>query len=402
MATNFIWTGAGADGLWNNPANWSPSGIPSTADTAFIPLGVSVLSSNDSISGLGNQGVLGVAQGSYLRLKGTINNSGTILFDAGGNNYIGIDASLGTATLTGGGDVRLSADTSRITAHNYTGGTLTNQDNTIRGFGYINSGFNFVNNGAVNADVSGKTLRIISSTTGTGSYTASNGGTLQIEGTVSGGVFNGPGSGGTVWSANGTVINSANQGVLGVASGSNSYLRLAGTINNTGTILFDAGGNNYIGIDASLGTATLTGGGDVRLSADTARITAHNYTGGTLTNQDNTIRGFGYINNNFNFVNNGAVNADVSGHTLRILTPNFVNTGTLAATNGGTLNVAGSYAQSAGVTRVADGSTILVGTVPSPGTHYDQRWPARRLGHHYRECHQFRHDRGGKFRRRDA
>ena len=226
MATNFIWTGAGADGLWNNPANWSPSGIPSTADTAFIPLGVSVLSSNDSISGLGNQGVLGVAQGSYLRLKGTINNSGTILFDAGGNNYIGIDASLGTATLTGGGDVRLSADT--------------------------------------------------------------------------------------------------------------------------------------------------------------ARITAHNYTGGTLTNQDNTIRGFGYINNNFNFVNNGAVNADVSGHTLRILTPNFVNTGTLAATNGGTLNVAGSYAQSAGVTRVADGSTILVGTVPSPGTHYDQRWPARRLGHHHR------------------
>ncbi|MCX6872433.1 MAG: hypothetical protein NTW21_01280, partial [Verrucomicrobia bacterium] len=85
-------------------------------------------------------------------------------------------------------------------------GTLTNQDNTIRGFGSINSNLYFVNNGTVTADVDGRYLYLSGPTSGTGTYTASNGGVLGINSVVTGGIFSGPFSGGLVTGVNGTLI----------------------------------------------------------------------------------------------------------------------------------------------------------------------------------------------------
>ncbi|MCX6874564.1 MAG: proprotein convertase P-domain-containing protein, partial [Verrucomicrobia bacterium] len=206
-ATNFFWTGGGADGLWNNPANWTPAGIPGPAGTAFIPTWASVLSANNTFFSSVNQGVLGVAPGTWLRLAGTITNSGTILLESG-NSYVGVDNGLGNAMLTGGGVVQLAADSARIEAVLNANGTLTNQDNTIRGFGYINSNLYFVNNGTVNADVDGRYLYLSGPTSGTGAYTASNGGILGINSVVTGGIFSGPFSGGLVTGVNGTLIDS--------------------------------------------------------------------------------------------------------------------------------------------------------------------------------------------------
>ncbi|MCX6874648.1 MAG: leucine-rich repeat protein, partial [Verrucomicrobia bacterium] len=332
---------------------------------------------NGTLAGSANVGLIGVAADCYLRLAGTITNSGTILV-GGANNItnsgtilldqsnarLGVDNGLAHATLAGGGVVRLAADDARIGAINNSNATLTNQNNTIRGFGYINSNFNFVNNATVNADVAGRALYLYGPTSGTGTYTASGGGVLGIVGVVTGGVFDGPSSGGLVTAYGGTLIDSANVGVFGVAD--DCYLRLAGTITNSGTILLDQN-NARMGVDAGFANATLAGGGVVRLAADSARITAINNNNGTLINQDNTICGYGYINSDFNFINHGTVNADVGGRTLSVYTSNFVNTGTLAATNGGLLNGPGGYTQTSGVTLVANSSTIITGNGPSFG-----------------------------------
>ena len=193
------------------------------------------------------------------------------------------------------------------------GSQLTNEDNLIAGFGLIHD-LSFTNNGTVSGDVSGQTLRLGGTTTGTGTYTTANGGILQLEGVVTGGTFDGVG----VRSTEGTLINSTNAGTITVAEGFGNYLRLVGTIQNSGLLTLETGGDNRIVADDSVGVpARLTGGGTVRLASDDSRLESLGVGGSQLTNEDNLIAGFGLIHN-LAFTNNGTVSGDVSGETLRL------------------------------------------------------------------------------------
>jgi len=78
----------------------------------------------------------------------------------------------------------------------------------------------------------------------------------------------------------------------------------------------------------------------------------------TLVNQGNTIQGQGNILNLSNFTNQATVNANVSGGMLNIFVPT-TNTGTLEATGGGILNIAGSTVTNTGATISTDSTSMV-------------------------------------------
>ena len=347
-------------------------------------------------------------------LKGTITNNGNIQVNAGsGNNtdlFIG-----GNTTLQGGGTVTLSTVSGTGTAfilQNAGGLTLTNVNNTIQGEGTVgNGGLTLVNQSTVNANVSGGTLLLngTGGITNTGSLQASNGGTLEISAIT---VNN---AGGNITSSSGSVVelvNSAvvqggtlnsNGGTLGTPGGTTATLDgstgagavtisgtytsgldsetiLKGTITNNGNIQVNAGsGNNtdlFIG-----GNTTLQGGGTVTLSTVSGTGTAfilQNAGGLTLTNVNNTIQGEGTVGNGgLTLVNQATVNANASGGTLLLNgSGGITNTGTLQASNGGTLeisaitvnNAGGNITSSSGSTvELVNSAVIQGGTLNSNG-----------------------------------
>jgi hypothetical protein len=307
--------------MWNTAANWSPNGIPGSSDTVSIPHGATVIAENNTAVNSTNHGSINVEAGTSLTISETVDNTGTITAEGGGATLL-LSPGLGdgTATLTGSGVVDL--EDSNIDNQNSNIGlaTLTNQNNTIEGYGTVTANINLINNGTINANVNGQTLEIASSGNGTGTYTASKGGTLEIVSTITGGIFLGPASGGVVQSINGTLISATNEGVLSVPGYS---LTLSETINNTGKISVGTASNSavlYISPGLGDGTATLSGSGSVQLA--NGYIENQNSSGGlvTLTNQGNTIDGYGAINSNINLINNGTIDGNVNGQTLVVAT----------------------------------------------------------------------------------
>ena len=335
-------------------------------------------------------------------VQGSIVNKGTIALNAGGynNSYLQLQAN---TTLSGGGTVTLGSDgTATAFIQQGQGGlTLTNADNTIQGYGTIgNGGLTVINNGTINANVSGQTLTLNGSggVTNTGTLEATNGGTLSIQGiavydAVSSIQANGAGSsvliqnsnivGGALTTTGGGTIGQGNSswvlldGLTQVGStpagvtisngttwntGSNSITNVQGSIVNNGTIALNAGGynNSFLQLQAN---TTLSGGGTVTLGSDgTATAFIQQGQGGlTLTNADNTIQGYGVIGNGgLTVINNGTINANVSGQTLTLNGSGGVtNNGTLQATNGGTLAL-NSPVQNGGTVNAQKNSAVYI------------------------------------------
>ncbi len=141
----------------------------------------------------------------------------------------------------------------------------------------------------------------------------------------------------------------------------NTFLYIAGTINNTGTIsLGSTGDNTQMVVDS--GTAELTGGGQVQLSNfANNRIYATNG-GFTLLNLNNTISGAGQLGSNqLKFVNQGTVNANqTTALTLQTSFPSS-NSGLIEDTGTGGLQIVGTTLGNAGGTVLASGSGAIVG-----------------------------------------
>ncbi|MEM6392185.1 MAG: PEP-CTERM sorting domain-containing protein [Planctomycetota bacterium] len=289
-----------------------------------------------------------------LSLAGTINNTGTITYlgqtDTPANEVIEIRASV---NLTGGGDiVLLEADDSFIEGADSV--VLTNTDNTIRGQGQID--VQVTNNSTIRAEGGVLSLADTDNTNGT-LEVASDAtlGTITVPFsadslfTVSGGTLTAE-AGGRV---GGNFSDLTLEGTVTSAGGSAGPLRLAGTINNTGTITYvgetNQASNEVIEIRESV---NLTGGGDiVLLEADDSRIDGVG--SAVLTNTDNTIRGQGVIS--LDVVNLGTIRAE--GGTL--------TTGVINNTNGN-VQVASDGKLVSGES-TADGSGISGGTVTSEG-----------------------------------
>src|ERR1700723_1731459 len=149
----------------------------------------------------------------------------------------------------------------------------------------------------------------------------------------------------------------------------NTVLTVDGNITNNGTITLGATGNSTeLNIGASL---TLSGTGTLVLGTGNTNYILGT-SGVTLTNASN-ITGVGNIGNGaLILANTGTMNANVSGDTLVLQPDGSVansNSGTLEATNGGTLELyGGSWTNTGGTISATAGSTVnLVASVSITG-----------------------------------
>ncbi|HMK70186.1 MAG TPA: hypothetical protein VK442_04360, partial [Xanthobacteraceae bacterium] len=280
-----------------------------------------------------NDGTMVVSDGAILPLGGTIDNSGTIALNSSGDQtelkIIGDGV-----TLQGGGQLTLSDSDANNIVDTSPGSTLTNVDNTISGAGQIgigDSNLTLVNEtaGTINANIAGGTLTLDTGNTITnaGLLEATNGGTLDVQ--------------------DGTIDNTGT-GVDGIALGGTSTLLV-----NTATLDLTGGGD-----------VSLASGSQIIENADSPLLTVN---GGSLPtldldNVNNIISGAGTIGSGDGLLaltNGGIIDADVSGETLTVNTGNaMTNTGTLEASNGGTLLIDDAVNNSGAGTALIEGGIV--------------------------------------------
>ena len=385
----------GGSGNWSDSSKWS-AGVPASTSNVYIDHGNSSASAvtddtNAQCAGLtiDSDDSLTLPTGSILTVFGpTISNAGTLLMNAtsGGANF---DIA-GTVTLTGAGGLTMSNNAGNI-LFGYgqgTGATLINQS-TIRGSGTIQPGCSNTFNNQLIVNANQTTPLYVSICNGpsanTGTLEATNGGTLILEGnTQGGGTFDNTGGGivhadpssivqqyGSAILKNGTLTTSgtgviqANNGngataldgvtINGTYQVINGFAYLNNTITNNGP--FQIGTNsNSATVDIN-GNVTLKGTGTVTMTNNAGnQIFGYGQNNGaTLTNQT-SIQGSGTIqpgcSNTFN--NQHIVNANQTTPLyVSICNGPMTNTGTMEATNGGTL--------------VFEGNTEGGGTVDNTG-----------------------------------
>ena len=436
---NYYWDGP--SGNWGVETNWTDSTFPQMpGQSAYIGLPVTVtMNISPSIDNLNlgdTQPTLLMPGGQTLTVSGSIANDGMIIVDSSGSATSSLIVSGGTQTLYGSGSVILNSQNAQL---NTTGGAVLIQANgqVISGQGTINAAL--INYGVVNANANGQTLSLtgtnpvanysnfqaitggllsISTTVNNyaGTITAANGylslgfggviedGPVIVEGGVasvadggtmigsmltSSGTSSFQASGGTANLNAVTLSNSSQFNVLATAT-----VAVTNGITNNGTITVDS--NNLT--DAYLtfsGTQTLSGTGSVVLNnTEYAQL---NTSGSDLLTQaaGHTISGQGTIA--AVLINQGLINANVSGGTLSLATYPVTSSGTLEGTGGGLLSInttvnyaaggtilatsggsvqvgaggvinGGTVLASGGIGLIASGGTIINGTLTSTGT----------------------------------
>ena len=281
----------------------------------------------------GGQGLTDLVAGSTLALYGNLNvkNGGTT--SSGLAHLTSVEGSLyfyngqsttvtpnsGTLTIAGTGIVEVDDVTTLAIAGN------------VSNSGAFTEGFEGASN---NVSVSG-------------TFTNTSGSQLNIEG--SGDVFK-----------VGTLTNSCTVNITPNVVTTPAILVItgSGTLSNSGNINIPVGTLVF-----NSSSATLTGSGTVTLGNSSATTTGTIQVGssdtGTLTNAGNTITGYGNLGNGvLTLVNQGVINANgriTSGaFTVQPNSSGMTNTGTLEATNQGTLILEGTFNN-------ADGSIKAIG-----------------------------------------
>ncbi|MCM8613460.1 choice-of-anchor D domain-containing protein [Accumulibacter sp.] len=323
-----------------------------------------------SSGGMVLNGTINIGANSVLAPQGnqTISGNGTIVFaDGNGSNRLNVEA--GNLVIDGGVTVR--GEKGIIGQQAFVGGAAT-----------------LTNNGTIQADVLGGaiTLAVNGSTTNNGTLAALNGGTLNLDSSVVGntgsqilagagsvvnqngvtisGIVNTTGSGSFRANASGlnfldavtfsgTLDLAAAQGVERLANGltlnngtinigANSVLAPQGnqTISGSGTIVFtDGSGSNRLNVEAG----NLTIGGGITVRGETGVIGQQAFVGGAAT-----------------LTNNGTIQADVAGGTVSLAVNGLTtNNGTLAALNGGTLNLNSAVQGNSGSQILAGSGSVV-------------------------------------------
>ncbi len=344
-----------------------------------------------------------------LDLYGTLDNLGTLFDDSVGNQTDIVLASP-TVVLTGSGTVLFSDNTQNLLFGGGAGlGTLVNVDNTIAGAGDIgvNAGgqaITLINDAAGVIDGAGTVNALFIQTggptvvnaglieaTGSGGLVIYNtvidqtGGTVLADG--AGDVFLQNGAdiiggvlrttlGGEIFVNNGasTLGGPSAVAVLTIATSTtvrlnnNNELDLYGTIDDIGTLVEDAAGNQTNIVIAGP-TVSLTGSGTLLLSDDANnRIYGAGSGLGTLINVDDTITGGGQIGVNAGgqalaLTNDvaGVIDASAVNNALVIATggPSLVNSGLIEATGAGSLVISNTVIdQTGGGTILANGALV--------------------------------------------
>src|SRR6266853_4889418 len=411
FAQSDIWLGG--TGNWSNASKWS-AGVPIASSNVFIdngkagasPVALDVngsaanltIDSDDSLS-FNNGFSLSFGSSS----GGAINNAGHLNINStGAATGLRVNLAIGGAMLTGGGMLTMSNNPNNVIG--VLGGGLTNVNNTIQGAGQIgNTQMGLNNQGIINADVGGSGANpLIVDPAGTGSNTgtmeATNGGTLELQASFTNkvGKIQAVGAGSIVLlgpntSFDGGTLTTSGGGIVGVTNNTNSEHAatlegmtntvtnagtfevfdggaavLDGNINNTGSILLNGvSAATLLDVSGPTHAATLTGGGTVTMSNNVNNVIG--VFGGGLINLNNTMQGAGQIGNTQMGLNNqGTINANIGGSGANPLivdpTGTGSNTGTMEATNGGTLELQASFTNKVGkIQAVGAGSMVLLG-----------------------------------------
>src|SRR5579863_158714 len=188
------------------------------------------------------------------------------------------------------------------------------------------------------------------------------------------GNFNAVIQGGPVFATGASVVNLsiASNDVLNLTPG---YLDITGPgLFNQGTVNIGAG-NGLSFAQASV-TSTISGAGTINLLASSQLTGSQN----SVINTNNTIRGQGYIGM-ATFTNQSLIDANVSGAQIELAGGvSITNTGTIQASNGGTLLLQGTslgvpFNNTGGTIQALTGSTVMVdafaiseGTLASTGS----------------------------------
>ena len=257
---------------------------------------------------------------------------------------------------------------------------------TINGQGTISAAL--INQGLVDANVGGKTLSLATNAMANAStLEATGGGLLGISTTVNnaGGIL--LASGGTVDVNSGGAItggtltstgtsyfqatNSTGISLSGVTISNGSQFNIpvteavtvANGITNNGTITVGSGSNGPGTALTFSGGQTLSGTGSVTLNI--ASLTTSS--SGLLTQSaGHTISGQGTIN--AALINQGLINANVSGGTLSLATNPMANSGTMEASNSGTLSISTTVNNPGGqILATSGGSLRLIRAARSLG-----------------------------------
>ena len=289
--------------------------------------------------------------------------------------------------LTGGGEIHLKTGIhNRIYGLNGTT-TLTNTNNTIRGYGQLGvNQLKFVNQGTVTADTNGGILTIDTSSglTNSGLLKATGGGNLLLNGST---ITNQ--SGGSIQSDTGAIIrfatvtlndgkitgggtfrntNSSTYSNLDIVSGTaldidnNTTATFSGTLNSAGRIDLNSAGNATNFIAASSGL-TLAGSGSIHISGHSNnRIYGQNSSTTLTQNSGHTIRGSGQLGvNQLLLQNSGTIEADEAAGLTIDLASTFTNQGNLKATGTGGISVSDPVINQGDI-KIASGSSL---TLPS-------------------------------------
>jgi len=159
------------------------------------------------------------------------------------------------------------------------------------------------------------------------------------------------------------------------------YLDIYGTsMSNPGTISVVAA--TPINVGGNTGnTVYLSGGGTIVLSNASAAIVGFPGVNGTLVNVNNTIQGQGGVGNGaIGIANHGTIGATSGTLTVQPSSTGLINTGTMLAASGATLNLqagfssitftntGGTIEALTGGTVVLNGATFIGGTLSTTGT----------------------------------
>jgi hypothetical protein len=286
-------------------------------------------------------------------------------------NQGNIFADVNAATLTVNPDVF----TNNGTVQAFTGSTLTinatNWSNPGGTLVAINSGVlnldgTFTNPGAISRD--GGTINVTGVWNNTGgSYTlnATTGNFRLNGGRINGGTINQSTDGGLRFSSSGSnILDGVSVNGPLTLSETSSFLRL---INGTSFTQADlTGQGSRLVFEGTTGASA-----PVVATLNGATINLNAISGGfglsgnvTLTlGSTTTVRGRGILSSDLQFsgtgtlINQGFIDADLSGQTLTVNPDTFTNQGTARATNGATLSFTNGFTQTAGVLEV-NASTI--------------------------------------------
>ena len=353
-----IWTGA-ADSNWSNPNNWSMKAVPGTSDTAEFTSGSTSNTADVDASFTIADLVIDSSWGGTINVNNPLTVSDNMTLASGALNVNSAMSIGGAGSQWSGGSI---SDSGSLTNN----GTLTTSNSVT-----LSGGGSLINAGTIDQAGTG-TLEIEVPTTNTGTIEATDGGTLEISGitvTNTGGTISTDSTsnltlyaatvnGGSLSAASGGTIDGIDRPHLNgvtITQGTtylvNDYTYLDGNLTNEGTII--VGNGNQLLVNAS--AVSLSGGGTITLDAGSE--IAGNSSSYSLTNVDNTIQGQGTIEDLTSFQNGGTV--DALGGTLETYEVLTTNTGTLEATDGGTLTLFDSTVNNAGQPISAD-STLTV------------------------------------------